>query len=250
MAKIIAIHSFRRGTGKSTVIANLALLWAAEGRRVGMVDLGLPFSGLHTLFGLNQDEAAHSFSDYLLGKCRVEQATRNITPDLKTDLKGQLFLTASSLQRADIIHLMQSGYDVDLLGESFDKLAAVLGLDLLILDTYAGLNEESIMTITLSDTLVILLRPDQQDYQGTAITVQLAQQLEILDTVLLVNAVSASFDLEEVRAQVEESYRCPVAAALPHTPALTNLAGQSVFVLQYPDHPLTTLLREVASNLG
>jgi len=39
MARIISIHSFRGGTGKSNTTANLAALLAAEGRRVGVVDV-------------------------------------------------------------------------------------------------------------------------------------------------------------------------------------------------------------------
>jgi len=38
MAKIISIHSFRGGTGKSNTSANVAALLATEGRRVGVVD--------------------------------------------------------------------------------------------------------------------------------------------------------------------------------------------------------------------
>ena len=38
MAKIISIHSFRGGTGKSNVTANLATIIARKGYRVGIVD--------------------------------------------------------------------------------------------------------------------------------------------------------------------------------------------------------------------
>ena len=38
MSRIISIHSFRGGTGKSNITANIAPLLAAEGRRVGVID--------------------------------------------------------------------------------------------------------------------------------------------------------------------------------------------------------------------
>jgi MinD-like ATPase involved in chromosome partitioning or flagellar assembly len=38
MPQIISIHSYRGGTGKSNITANLAALLAANGRRVGVVD--------------------------------------------------------------------------------------------------------------------------------------------------------------------------------------------------------------------
>ena len=38
MAKVISLHSFRGGTGKSNITANLAVALAAAGQRVGIVD--------------------------------------------------------------------------------------------------------------------------------------------------------------------------------------------------------------------
>jgi Mrp family chromosome partitioning ATPase len=52
MARIISIHSFRGGAGKSNIAANLAALFAPEGQRVGVVDTDLQSPGIHALFGL------------------------------------------------------------------------------------------------------------------------------------------------------------------------------------------------------
>ena len=38
MNTIVTIHSFRRGVGKSSLIVNLAVLLAMQGRRVALVD--------------------------------------------------------------------------------------------------------------------------------------------------------------------------------------------------------------------
>ena len=38
MSRIVSIHSFRGGTGKSNTTANVAALLASEGRRIGVVD--------------------------------------------------------------------------------------------------------------------------------------------------------------------------------------------------------------------
>lgn len=52
MAKIISIHSFRGGTGKSNITANIAALLATEGQRVGVIDTDIQSPGIHALFGL------------------------------------------------------------------------------------------------------------------------------------------------------------------------------------------------------
>lgn len=54
MATIVSIHSFRGGTGKSNIAANLSTLLAAEGRRVGVIDTDIQSPGIHVLFGLDE----------------------------------------------------------------------------------------------------------------------------------------------------------------------------------------------------
>jgi len=52
VAKIISVHSYRGGTGKSNVTANLAVCLAAAGKRVAVVDTDIQSPGIHMLFGL------------------------------------------------------------------------------------------------------------------------------------------------------------------------------------------------------
>ena len=97
--------------------------------------------------------------------------------------------------------------------------------------------------------LAIILRPDQQDYQGTGVTVDVARKLDVPHMVLIVNKVPVVFDPEEVKAQVEQTYGCKVAAVLPHSDEMMVLGSKGVFALHYPDHPITTALKQVAANL-
>jgi hypothetical protein len=46
-------------------------------------------------------------------------------------------------------------------------------------------------------------------------------------------------DPEAVKQKVESAYGCRVAAVLPHCDEMMNLASEGLFVLRYPDHPLT-----------
>ena len=51
MSKIISVHSFRGGTGKSNTTANVTALLAREGLRVGVIDTDIQSPGIHVLFG-------------------------------------------------------------------------------------------------------------------------------------------------------------------------------------------------------
>jgi len=249
MSQIASIHSFRGGTGKSNTCANLSALLAMQGRRVGVIDTDIQSPGIHVLFGLHEEDMAHSLNDYLWGKCSIEQAAFDVTQRLDADIKGQIFLIPSSIKAGEIARVLREGYDVGLLNDGFHALVEKLELDVLMIDTHPGLNEETLLSIAISDVLAIIMRPDQQDYQGTGVTVDVARKLDVPRMMLIINKVPAVFDLDEVKAQVEQTYDCEVAAVLPHSDEMMILASAGIFVLRYPDHPITTTLKQALSKL-
>ena len=249
MAAIIAVHSFRGGTGKSNTTANVASLLATEGRRVGVIDTDIQSPGIHVLFGLDDAQMSHSLNDYLWGRCDIQQTAYDVTPNLGSSSPGKIFLIPSSIKAGDIARVLREGYDVGLLKDGVHELVNALDLDVLLIDTHPGLNEETLLSIAISDAVAIILRPDQQDYQGTGVTVEVARKLGVPRMLLVVNKVPAVFDPSEVISKVEQSYQCEVAAVLPHSDEMMALASSDVFVVRHPDHPMTAALREVAARL-
>lgn len=249
MSQIVSIHSYRGGTGKSNTTANIATLLAAEGRRVGVIDTDIQSPGIHILFGLDEAEMHHSLNDYLWGTCHIKQTAHDVTARLGVNITGRIFLIPSSMKAGDIARVLREGYDVGVLRDGFHELVEALELDVLMIDTHPGLNEETLLSIAISDALAIVVRPDQQDYQGTGVTVEVARKLEVPRLVLIVNKVPAVFDAVEVKARVEQTYDCQVAAVLPHSDEMMTLASTGIFVLRYPDHPVTAALKQVAAIL-
>jgi MinD-like ATPase involved in chromosome partitioning or flagellar assembly len=249
MAIIISVHSFRGGTGKSNITANVATLLAAEGRRVGVIDTDIQSPGIHVLFGLAGEEITHALNDYLWGRCDIEQAAHDVTPNLATGTQGRVFLIPSSIRAGEITRVLREGYDAQLLTHGLRSLIEALQLDVLVIDTHPGLNEETLLSIVISDVLAIILRPDQQDYEGTGVTVEVARRLEVPRMVLVVNKVPSVFDSAVVKAKVEQAYNCPVAAVLPHSDEVMALASSAIFALRYPDHPVTAALNRAAACL-
>lgn len=246
---IVSIHSFRGGTGKSNITANLAALLAAEGRRVGVVDTDIQSPGIHVLFGFDEDDLHHALNDYLWGRCDIRQTAYDVTSTLGGSIAGQLFLIPSSIKAGEIARVLREGYDIGMLTDGFHSLVRDLELDVLLIDTHPGLNEETLLSIAVSDVLVILLRPDHQDYQGTGVTVDVARKLEVPRLLVVVNKVPAEFDLAAVKERVEQAYSIDVAAVLPHSDEMMALGSAGIFGLRQPDNPLTGALRQVASSL-
>lgn len=246
MSKIISIHSFRGGTGKSNTSANLASLIALEGKRVGVVDTDIQSPGIHVLFRLEPEAMHHSLNDYLWGLCDIEEAAHDVSASVGISGDGgKVFLIPSSIKAGEIARIIREGYDVGLLNDGFQRLIEALALDVLIIDTHPGVGEETLLSIAISDALIIVLRPDQQDYQGTAVTVEIGRKLNVPQMVLLVNKTPEVFDFEEVKARVESTFGAPVVAVVPHSDEMMVLASQGVFVVKNPDHDIAHRYRAV-----
>jgi MinD-like ATPase involved in chromosome partitioning or flagellar assembly len=50
MAQCIAFHSYKGGTGKTTIASNLAAMLAARGYKVSLLDLDVYAPSLHAYF--------------------------------------------------------------------------------------------------------------------------------------------------------------------------------------------------------
>ncbi|HTX91952.1 MAG TPA: MinD/ParA family protein [Anaerolineales bacterium] len=245
MSQIISIHSFRGGTGKSNTTANLATLLAMQGLRVGVVDTDIQSPGIHVLFNLDESEMVHSLNDYLWGKCGIKDCAYDVTGRVGAEVKGQINLIPSSIKASEIARILREGYDVGLLNDGFQSLVDGLKLDVLAIDTHPGLNEETLLSISISDVLVIIMRPDQQDYQGTSVTVEVARKLDVPKMLMVVNKVPQTLDMDDVRSRVEQTYNCKVAAVLPHSDEMMTLASSGIFTLRYPESPVTRGLKDV-----
>lgn len=249
MAKIISIHSFRGGTGKSNTTANLATQLAAKGLRVGVIDTDIASPGIHILFRLEEEAMRFSLNDHLYGKCKIEEAAYDVTSRLGKPISGKVYLVPASIKPGEIVRFLREGYDPEFLNDGFHKLIDALNLDILMVDTHPGMNEETLLSMAVSDVLVIVMRPDQQDYQGTAVTVEVARRLDVPRLLLVVNKTPSVFNPDQIRAQAEEIYNTEVAAVLPHSDEMMALQSDGIFSLEYPNHPMSGMLRDLATNL-
>jgi MinD-like ATPase involved in chromosome partitioning or flagellar assembly len=255
MTQIISIHSFRGGTGKSNLTANLSVAVAKQGKRVGIVDTDIQSPGIHVIFGLDEDKFTYSLNDYLWGKCPIEKTAYEVGSNLTdsegnaADISGRIYLVPSSIQAGEIAKILRQGFDVGLLNDGFHELIDALELDFLFIDTHPGLNEETLLSIAISDAAIIVLRPDRQDFMGTAVTLEVARKLNVPNLMLLLNKASPSFERSSLEQQVTERYGAPMAGLFYENDEMLQLASNGVFGLHYPDHPFTKEVQQVVQQL-
>lgn len=250
MAKLVVLHSFRGGTGKTTTTANVGALLAAGGLRVGVMDIDIQSPGLYALFGLAEEDIPKSLNNYLWGEAKIEEAALDVTPRTGANGGGKLYLIPSSIRPRDIARVLRDGFRVTLLDEAYKDLFRALALDVLIVDTHPGLNDEILLSMAVADRLLILLRPDQQDYHGTSISVKLAQNLEVRDMLLMVNKNPPLFNSAVVEQRVREAYGKEVIAVLPHSNDMLALGSAKLFIQEYPESDLTALFKQIAGRLA
>lgn len=203
MTKIISVHSYRGGTGKSNLVANLATLLVLQGKRVAIFDADIQSPGIHL----------------------------------------------PSMKSGEIAQVLSEGYDVELLHQGFQELSELLELDYLFVDTHPGISEEALLAIGVSDFTLVILRPDRQDYQGTAVVLDVAKQLEVSRLLLVVNKVLPEVDGDALSKKIEKTYQAQVAGVLPISNEMFRLASQGIFCLRYPNSSFTQKLNEITNKI-
>ena len=251
MPKVISIHSYRGGTGKSNFTANIAATIALQGKRVGVVDTDVPSQGIHNLFCLEPEQTTHTLNSYLWGEISIEEAAYDVSRNigLSDDAGGRLYLVPSSVKADSIARILRDGYDVRLMNDGFRKLVKSLQLDYLFIDTHPGLSKETFLSIAISHVLILILRPDKQDYQGTAVTMDVAKQLKVRKLLLAINKVYGQLNPDALKQKVEETYGEKVAGVFPLSEEVVQLASEGVFCVRYPEHPISQTFRQVAAQI-
>jgi len=256
MGKIVSIHSFRGGTGKSNTTANLAAQVAIQGKKVGIVDTDIQSPGIHVLFGLNDQTMGHTLNEYLRSECSITEVAHNIGELSETKatgvkkLKGKdIFLFPSSIKGSEISRFLKEGYDPNILNDGLQDMIEELGLDYLFIDTHPGLNEETLLSISISDALILILRPDQQDFQGTAVTVDIAKLLLVPHMYLLMNKALTKYNFTNLKQDAETAFETPVAAVLPFNEEMVDMGSSDIFSLAKPDHDWSKGIQQVADIL-
>jgi septum site-determining protein MinD len=252
LPRIISTHSFRGGTGKSNITANLAMLVARMGHRVGVIDTDIQSPGIHVIFQLDETRVKYALNDYLWGRCKISEAAYDVTESVigaANEECPRVYLIPSSLRTGEIARILREGYDVAKLNDGLQDALKQLRLDYLFIDTHPGVNEETLLSIAISDALVLIVRPDRQDLQGTAVAVELARRLDVPKMLLVANKIPPGTDVEDLKQQIEGLFSTPVVAALPLNNEMARVASSTIFCNRFPSHPFTEELRKVAQLL-
>jgi chromosome partitioning protein len=173
--KTLAFHSYKGGTGKTTLIANLAALYAMNGMNVCLLDFDLYAPSLGLYF---RKKPKTYLNDLLRGD--LDQPNGNVdASSLITDvsselgLKGKLLLGFASPDKEDIAEIeFQHNQKWQLNAikrfQSFKKqLFREHEIDCLMLDTSPGIRYWSINALAMANMLFLVMKTSDMDIAGT-----------------------------------------------------------------------------------
>lgn len=246
----IAIHSFKGGTGKSTISANLAATLAVKGKRIGVMDMDLEGPGLHVIFGLDPYELPFTLNDVLTNGAEPERAAIKMNDRLHLD-RGGLYFVPASVKVEEILKSLRSGFELDSFSNAIKKLTEKFGLDYLFVDTHPGLEDDTLLAMGVCDNVFVVSRLDQQDMFGTGVLAEVARTLE-KPVHLVLNMIPSALKASEVSTianKIGANFKVQVLGWLPFSEEIVNSLSKSVFILSNPRHPMTKRFNELAAKL-
>ena len=181
----IAFHSYKGGTGKTTIACNFAAQLAKMGNRVGLLDLDIYAPSIQTYFEIepkrwlnNYLNSSADLSDVIVDGSKFVNSGK-VNPDSydskekSTNIDGRnLWLGFSNPRSEEILQLETTGTSTarEILKKLIllkEKMLTDLRLDYLIIDTSPGIRTWSINALAISDILLLTLKSGDIDSKGT-----------------------------------------------------------------------------------
>jgi len=171
MAVTISMGSGKGGTGKTTLLCNLALLLAKKGKKVCLVDLDIGGADIHLLFGLF--EPKHSLTDFLNRK--VDSLTEVVHTFYSFYGLQIIPGTGSTLQTANMSFQEK---------QRLLRAISALDADVILMDVGAGTSYHALDFFMFSDIQLCVTMPEPTSIIDLYSFLQLATIRKVLGSFL------------------------------------------------------------------
>jgi septum site-determining protein MinD len=228
--RVLSVGGAKGGVGKTTTSLNLGTALAVRGHAVVTVELDLAMANLVDFLDVDATTTLH---DVLAGQAGVEPATYHLDSGL------------------DVV---PSGTAIDGYAETnLDRLPAVLDrlrqrYDLVLLDTPAGLSEETIRPFQLSEAVIVVSTPRMSSVRNTRNTIRVARRTDaaVAGLVLTRSGTGESPGADRIADFLDQDLlgHVPEDQAVPHS----QDKGQSV-LQAFPHSGAAIAYRKIARNL-
>jgi septum site-determining protein MinD len=233
MPRVLSVASGKGGVGKTTIVSNLGAILTEAGKNVTVVDGNLTTANLSLHLGIPLYPVT-----------------------LHDVLKGDALMAEAMYVHPSGIRVVPSGIGIDdLEGTDSRDLPAALNelmseTDMVILDTAAGLGQETISTLEASDEVILVTHPNMPSVTDALKTKNLAEQLGVHVLGTVVNASTGSrgeLTKEEIKEMLDG---IPILAEIPHDKKIPeSIAMKKPVVHHHPTSPASQAMKKLASQI-
>jgi chromosome partitioning protein len=259
--KTLAFHSYKGGTGKTTLVTNIAATFARMGLNVCLLDFDLYAPSFSTYFRKTPEAYLNNF---LAGEVEISDIIVDLSDEL--GLRGKLFVGFSSPHKEDI-HEIEIQHEMKWQLEALRRFLAAkkellseYKLDYLILDTSPGIRYWAINAIATADLLFLMMSLSEMDIAGTKKMIT-----EIYDSLIrfgskyfiILNKVTGASPLQEfqttvderITSELEESIGPQVIGAIPCFCEIQFSKHEFLYAINKPEHPFSQKVLKIANKI-
>jgi MinD-like ATPase involved in chromosome partitioning or flagellar assembly len=252
MKKIIAVHSYKGGTGKTLLSVNLAATFAKQGKKVALFDLDFRAPSLFAI--LKAPDMEFYFNDYLNNACDIEKTLWDISSRVPGNGKLYVGMANPSTEAIRDMSAKDRKWEMRALGKILELRNSLLnnqGFDYIIFDTSPGLQYSSINAIVAADFVVVATTSDKSDVDGTRRMLNELYNLFEKKTGLVINKVldGSRAKHEELENRIKNVYHVPMLGIVPCFCEILRAEGGLVFIQDKPDHPFSKILQEMTQKI-
>jgi MinD-like ATPase involved in chromosome partitioning or flagellar assembly len=247
---IIALHSYKGGTGKTLLSVNLATLFAEMGKKVCLLDLDLRAPSIYALFKNKTDRWVN---DYLSKACKIDNILSDYTT---TNMEGKLLvgLANPSTEAIRDMEAKDRKWEMEALGRLLALKTALLkeqDFDYVFFDTSPGLQYSSINSIVSADIVLVIMSLDKSDFEGTQRMMHDLYDLFEKKTGVIINKIPFEyFSTENQNSHIKlATHQLPIVGVVPCSCDILAAGGKCLFASEKPDHAFIKTLKEITKNL-
>lgn len=234
LSRTIAVAGAKGGVGKTTTSLNLGTAFATAGVSTVVVEFDLAMANFVDFIETDVDiESDTTFHDVLTGTVPVEDALYQLDSGLV------LLPSATSLEGYSRTNLDRLPDVMETLEDQFDTV---------LLDTPAGLSQETIRPIEMADDVILVSTPRVSSVRNTKNTLEVAARVDttVRGLVLTKSGTGSSPGAH----RIAEFLDVELLGYVPEDDAIPHSQDSGLPVVEYaPSSSAATAYRDIASTL-
>ena len=253
MGKIIAVHSYKGGTGKTLLSLNLAAIFAKNGKKVGIFDLDFRAPSLFDI--LMPEKPGFWLNDYLNNTAEIKQVLVDLSNRISGNGKFYAGFANPATEAIRDMSYKNRKWEIRALGRLLSLRKMLIDdqkFDYLFFDTSPGLQYSSINAIVAADFVIVATTGDRSDVDGTKRMLKELYNLIEKKSGLVLNKVldlADAAERAEISAKMKAAYQVPILRLVPCFCEVLRAEGSVIFVHDKPDNPFTKILEEMAIKI-